>query len=99
MEKYIQAVYLSRILILISFSILFYNIYVTKDVSDFSYLWITLVLLAQFLLLFFGFVNHQWGIIVPSILISFVIFYILMLKMNENKNEVIKKQLVKKDIL
>lgn len=99
MEKYIQAVYLSRILILISFSILFYNIYVTKDVSDFSYLWVALVLVAQFLLLFFGFVNHQWGIVVPSILISFVVFYILTLKMTENKNEEIKKKLEKKSIL
>ena len=99
MEKYIQAVYLSRIIILISFSILFYNIYITKDVSDFSYLWIILVLIAQFLLLFFGFANHQWGIVVPSILISFVVFYILTLKMNESKNEAIKKQLEKKKIL
>ena len=99
MQKYLNILYLSRLLILLSFINLIYKIYMTKDVSDFTYIWIMLVLSAQFLLVFFGFVNNEWGVVVPSVLISGGVLYILVTKLIQSKNEQIKKDLEKKDIL
>ncbi len=71
----------------------------TNDVSDFTYIWIFLVLIAQILQVFFGFANNEWGVIVPSVLISAGVMYILITKLTENKNEKIKKELEKKNII
>ena len=69
MQKYLQILYISRILILTSFAILVHKIYMTNDVSDLTYIWIFLVLIAQFLLVFFGFANNEWGVVGTSVLI------------------------------
>lgn len=99
MQKYLQILYLSRILILTSFAILVHKIYMTNDVTDFTYIWIFLVLTAQFLLVFFGFANNEWGVVVPSVLISGGVMYILITKLAQNKNEKVKKELEKKNII
>ena len=99
MQKYLQILYISRLLILTSFAILVQKIYMTNDVSDFTYIWIFLVLIAQFLLVFFGFVNNEWGLVVPSVLISAGVIYILITKLIQNKNEKVKNELEKKNII
>lgn len=99
MQKYLNILYLSRFLILLSFVNLIYKIYMTNDVSDLTYIWIMLVLSAQILLVFFGFVNNEWGVVVPSVLISAGVLYILVTKLTQSKNEQVKKELEKKNIL
>jgi hypothetical protein len=99
MQKYLEVLYLSRILILASFVILVHKIYMTNDVSDFTYIWIFLVLIAQFLLVFFGFANNEWGVVVPSVFVSAGVMYILITKLTQNKNEKVKEELEKKNII
>jgi len=73
-------------MIIISFSDLVYNVYLTKNTSNLSYSWMFLVVFSQFLYFIFGFINNIEGIYLTSITIIIMISYIFYVKFFINKN-------------
>lgn len=78
--------WISGSMIIISFSDLVYNVYLTKNTSNLSYSWMFLVVFSQFLYFIFGFINNIEGIYLTSITIIIMISYIFYVKFFINKN-------------
>lgn len=73
--------WIAGIIVIISFSDLVYNVYLTKNTSSLTYIWIFLVIASQILYLIFGLANNIEGIFIPSTIILIMIAYIFYVKL------------------
>jgi uncharacterized protein with PQ loop repeat len=97
--KYQIIAFISGVFTLIAFSTLVSRIHFTKNTDNLTYTWIASVLTAQSLLVIYGIINNSYGIYIPASILVVGILYILYVKMNYEKNELIENELVEKDIL
>ena len=72
--------WIAGIIIIISFTDLVYNVYLTTNTSNLSYSWMVLIIAAQLLYLIFGLTNHIEGIYIPAVIIILMISYIFYVK-------------------
>jgi len=72
--------WIAGILVIFSFSDLVYNVYLTKNTSSLTFIWIFLVIVSQLLYFIFGIVNHIQGIYFTSTIILLMISYIFYVK-------------------
>jgi len=90
---------LSGIFHILAFSQLILNVYITKNTSNLTFTWIYLVLIAQTLIVIYGFLNNAYEIYIPELILTIGIFYILFIKIKYKDNENIEMELKEKNIL
>jgi uncharacterized protein with PQ loop repeat len=78
--------WIAGIIVIFSFSDLVYNVYLTKNTSSLTFIWIFLVIASQLLYFIFGLVNHIEGIYITSTFILLMISYIFYEKYFSIKN-------------
>lgn len=89
---------LAGILLVLAFGHLVFRVHHTKDAQHLTYNWVFLILIGQLLYGFYGYVNHLYGIIIPSICITTGVLYILYIKIVHERNESIIDELTNKEI-
>lgn len=99
MSKYNELTTISGIITIIAFSLLVYQVHVTKITNHLTYLWIFLVLIAQSLMIIYGKINHIFGIYIPSLIIFSGVLYIFYVKTIYNETYHLTQELKSKDIL
>ena len=80
-NKYSYLLDISRYIIYTSFTILIFNVFLSKDVKNISLVWIILILTAQSILFTYGLLNRFYGYVFISGFIVLGIIYIFYLKM------------------
>lgn len=99
MSKYNELTTISGIITIIAFSLLVYQVHITKITNHLTYLWIFLVLIAQSLMIIYGKINHIFGIYIPSLIIFSGVLYIFYVKTTYNETYHLTQELKSKDIL
>ena len=80
MSKHNELTMIAGILTIIAFSLLVYNVHITKFTDHLTYLWIFLVLTAQLLLFIYGRINHIFGIYIPALIMFSGVLYVFYIK-------------------
>jgi uncharacterized protein with PQ loop repeat len=91
--KYRFMVVISSLLTILAFAHLAQKVYVTKDATNLTFVWILLVLSAQILLVVHGILNKSSFIYIPATILTICIIYILYIKLHtfDNKIEALLK--------
>jgi uncharacterized protein with PQ loop repeat len=97
--KYQIIAVISGILTIIAFSTLVLSVHITKETEHLTFMWIGLVLTAQFLLLIYGLINSSYGIYLPASILIIGVTYILYIKLSYSKNKKVEDDLRGKNIL
>jgi len=97
--KYQIIAVISGILTIIAFSTLVLSVHITKEAEHLTFMWIGLVLTAQFLLLIYGLINSSYGIYLPASILIIGVTYILYIKLTYSKNKMVEDELKGKNIL
>ena len=87
MAKYSILATFSLMFNVISFTSLLSSIYITKDTSSFNWLYLLGNVVAQILLIIYGFVNNAPEIFGPTILLLFGLLYIVFIKMTYHNDD------------
>ena len=87
MAKYSVLATISLMFNVISFTSLLSSIYITKDTSSFNWLYLLGNVVAQILLIIYGFVNNAPEIFGPTILLLFGLLYIVFIKMTYHNDD------------
>ena len=87
MAKYSVLATISLMFNVISFTSLLSSIYITKDTSSFNWLYLLGNIVAQILLIIYGFVNNAPEIFGPTILLLFGLLYIVFIKMTYHNDD------------
>ena len=82
-----------------AFSLLVYQVHITKITNHLTYMWIFLFLISQLLLFIYGQINHIFGIYIPALIMFSGLLYIFYTKTVYTENYLIEKKLKEKDIL
>ncbi len=90
---------MAGLLMLLAFSNLVLRIHFSKETEHLTFVWILLVLIAQILLVIYGYMNKAYGIYIPAILFIVGVLYILHVKLNYGINKTIENDLKTKNIL
>lgn len=90
---------ISGCLTILAFSHVFNKTRLTRETDHISYTWILLVLSAQTLLTIYGIINGAYGIYLPALIIINEVLYILYIKLSNEKEYEIEKDLIDKQIL
>ena len=88
--KYQLIAIIAGLLTIVAFSHLVYKVYLTKHTEHITFVWISLVLTAQTLLIIYGKLNNSYGIYLPAILIVVGLSYILYIKLTYNNTTQIR---------
>ena len=87
MGKYEGLIGIAGMLGLISFGSLLSKIYTTHNTTSLPWTWILVNLVAPFLSIVYGVVNHSIGIFIPCVLFFTGLLYIFYVKYNHGKYE------------
>ena len=98
-NKYKYLLLISSVFTIFAFSNLVLRVHITKDTEHFTYLWITLNLVAQLLLFIYGIANNMHEVYVVSTIMLLYIVYILYTKVIYEETTKLEKILENKKIL
>ena len=99
MLKHEEFAFISGILSITAFSLLIYNIYITKNTDSLTFIWIFLILAAQSLMFIYGKLNHIHGLYIPATIFLIGMLYILYVKVVYNETNKIEDELRDKSII
>ncbi len=94
-----ELVYISSSFALTAFSFLIYNVHKSKNTSHLDFLWIFLLITAQFLMFIYGKLNHIHGLYIPAIIYITGLLYILYIKVVYKETNKIEAELKNKNII
>jgi small neutral amino acid transporter SnatA (MarC family) len=99
MTKYNELTLIAGFCNITAFSLLVYQVHITKITNHLTYMWIFLFLISQLLLFIYGQINHIFGIYIPALIMFSGLLYIFYIKTVYTENYLIEKELKEKDIL
>ena len=99
MIKHEELAYISGIFTLVAFSFFIYQIHITKNTDNLTFIWLFLIIIAQGLMVIYGKLNHVQGLYIPAAIYIIGLAYILYIKIVYKETNKIEEELKDKNII